>query len=277
MSRTLSWMISLLFLPSAAAAQESTSAATTAETDVEQVSAEISEPSESAETSSTPNLDGTWAQQVVTTAVSKVPIVGKVVTRTVSVQKVDISQKGDKIEMQTRVCAIKVHSSVDVVETHIPDRFVAAMGVVKRPAKLVEKDGAYHLHVPKKTEVLGMRLRSPSSENLPTETDDPRVFDQDGDGHPGVTVKVSGIIDGSLYIVHRGWDRLRGKLSGTNSIDGDVTWSLEQKVVDSTSIFLGDPPESRAHKSKKKNHFKMRRVKNGTDCDTIVKRRARLF
>lgn len=273
MGRTLGWMmISLLLVPTATMAQETASAA--AEDQAEQVPAQASEPSDSP---NAPNLGGTWAQQIVTTAVSKVPIVGEVVTRTVSVQKVDISQSGKRLELQTEVCAIKVHSSVDVVETHIPDRFVAAMGVVKRPARLLEKNGAYHLHVPKKTEILGMRLRAPSSENLPTEADDPRVYDQDGDGHPGMTVKVSGIIDGSLYIVHRGWDQLRGKLSGKNAIEGGVKWNLEQKVVDSTSIFLGNPPNSRAHRNPKKNHFKMRRVKSGTDCKTILKRRARLF
>ncbi|QDG53299.1 hypothetical protein FIV42_21900 [Persicimonas caeni] len=269
MRRILSSMVlCLLMVPVTAAAQESTSVAA-AKTEAEASADDTA--------NQPPNLGGTWAQQVVTTAVSEVPIVGEVVTRTISLQKVDISQTGEKLEMQTEVCAIKVHSSVDVVETHIPKRFVAAMGVVKRPARLVEKDGAYHLHVPRKFEVLGVRLRAPNSENLPTEADDPRVFDQDGDGHPGMTVRVSGLIDGSLYIIHRGWDRLRGKLSGLDHIEGAVQWNLEQVVVDSTSIFLGDPPESRAHPDSKKNHFEMRRVTNGTDCQTIVKRRARLF
>ncbi len=224
-----------------------------------------------------PNLAGTWAQQVVTTAISDVPIVGEVVTRTVSLQKVDIAQTGPKLQMTTEVCDIQVHSSVDVIETKIPKRFVAAMGVVKRPAKLVERDGKFEFRVPQKYEVLGVKLRVPKSEHLPTGADDPRIYDQDKDGKPGMTVRVSGLIDGSLYIVHRGWDRLLGTITGKNRIAGKVQWDLEQVVVDSTSVFLGNPPDSRAHPDASKNHFRMRRVNKGADCQTILQRRASLF
>jgi hypothetical protein len=225
---------------------------------------------------SLPDVSGTWAQMVVTTAVSDVPIVGEVTTRTVSLQKVGIAQTGATLELTTQVCDIDVASSVDVIETHIPDRFVAAMGVVKRRAKLVRRDGEIYMLAPRKTETLGVQLRDSENEYLPTKKDDPRVFDQDKDGHPGVTVRVSGLIDGSLYLVHRGWDRLWGKLEPNDRIQGGVKWGLEQVVLDSTSIFLGDPPASRAHKAASKSFFRMKRLSDGADCTEILKIQATL-
>jgi hypothetical protein len=218
-----------------------------------------------------PDVSGMWAQKVVTTAISDVPIVGEVTTQTISLQKVDIAQNGAKLELTTQVCSIDVNSSIDVIETHIPDRFVAAMGVGKRPAKLVERDGKIYLMAPRRTETLGVQLRDPKNEYLPTKKDDPRVIDQDKDGHPGVTVRVSGLIDGSLYIVHRGWDKLLGKIDPKGRIRGGVEWDLEQVVLDSTSVFLGDPPNSRAHKDASKNFFRMKRLPDGADCNAILK------
>jgi hypothetical protein len=236
----------------------------------------VSTPSILAAQTSLPDISGAWAQRVVTTAISDVPIVGEVTTQTISLQKVNVAQKGAKLELTTQVCAIDVNSSVDVIETHIPDRFVAAMGVGKREAKLIERDGDVFVLVPRKTETLGVRLRDPKNEYLPTKTDDPRVYDQDKDGHPGVTVRVSGLIDGSLYLVHRGWDRLWGKIKTKDRIVGSVKWDLEQVVLDSTSVFLGDPPNSRADPTASRNFFRMKRLSKGADCADILKIKARL-
>lgn len=268
-------VLAALAVPAVPAAQEAGSAEVEARST--EATKDEQEGSDDDKKHAHPDLRGNWAQRVVTTAVSEVPIVGKVVTRTISVQRVEITQKGRDLEMTTEVCDIRVNSSVDVVETHIPDRFVAAMGTVKRPAKLVERDGVFELVVPKKLELIGVELREPTSEYLPTDPDDPRVIDQDKDGHPGVTVKVSGLIDGSLYIVHRGWDRLVGTFDGSDRIAGPVKWDLEQKVLDSTSVFLGDPPKSKAHPNPNKSHFGMRRVADKSDCKSIMSQRATLF
>lgn len=223
-----------------------------------------------------PDVSGLWAQKVVTTTLSDVPIVGEVTSRTVSLQLVDVRQDGADLELNSRTCSIDVNSSVSVIRTEIPDRFIAAIGKVQRPASLVERDGSFELVVPERVEVLGANLRQPKDEYLPSDTDDPRVFDHDKDGHPGVTVRVRGMIDGELYLVHRGLDRLVGSLDG-DDIQGRVRWRQEQSVIDSTSIFLGDPPDSKAHPDADKNSFYMKRVDPATNCKAVIAGQSKIF
>ncbi len=220
-----------------------------------------------------PDLRGTWAQKVVTTAISKVPIVGKVTTRTVAVQRVRIEGTAPNLRMRTEVCDIGVNSSIDSVKTTIPRRFMKAMGVTVRPARLVAVDGGYALDVPRHVQVLGAELREPTSEYLPKKADDPRVVDQDKDGHPGVTIRVSGLVDGSIYVVHRGSDRMRGQVLDADRVAGTVKWSQQQVVLDSTSMFLGNPPASRPDPSPKKNYFEMKRVPDGSGCGAVLNTR----
>ncbi len=59
--------------------------------------------------------------------------------------------------------------------------------------------------------------RAVSTEDpLPLSADDVRVFDQDGDGHPGVTLHLAGALfgGGALYVVERMKQRASGTFSG---------------------------------------------------------------
>ncbi|MFP4597071.1 MAG: hypothetical protein ACLFVJ_02400 [Persicimonas sp.] len=223
-----------------------------------------------------PDVSGLWAQKVVTTTLSDVPIIGDVTSRTVSLQLLEIHQDGADLELTSRTCSIDVNSSVSVIRTEIPDRFIAAIGKVQRPASLVEQDGGFKLVVPERVEVLGARLRQPREEYLPSDAEDPRVYDHDKDGHPGMTVRVRGMIDGELYLVHRGMDRLVGTLDG-DQVQGRVRWKQEQSVIDSTSIFLGDPPDSQAHPDASRNKFHMKRLDEASSCKAVVAAKTKLF
>lgn len=216
-----------------------------------------------------PDLEGPWVQQVVTTAVSDVPVIGEVTTRTTTAQRVEVEQTGDDLQLTTRVCDIDVDSSMSQVETKIPKPFVEALGESTRSASLVERDDGYRLVTSKNHEILGAELRAPESEHLPDEPDDPRVVDADDDGHPGVTVRVEGMIDGELYLVHRGWDAFRGELDGNDTIAGPVEWGQEQVVLDSSSVFLGDAPDSKPHPEASEHRMRMKKLDDARSCDQL--------
>ena len=223
------------------------------------------------------DLAGTWVQKVVTTAVSDVPIIGEVTSRTVALQRVQLTHQDDQLAMQIEACDVRVNSSVDAIKTHIPDRFVHALSGVSRPARLEHEAGGSRFVVPRHVFILGMHLREPSSEYLPTEANDPRVFDQDRDGYPGVTVRVSGLIDGKLFLVHRGWDRREGRIVDRDRIRGRVEWRKEQIVLDSTSIFLGQPPDTHPHPDAAQSFFRMHRVDDTWTCEKLVAKQQTVF
>src|SRR5690554_4570761 len=57
-----------------------------------------------------PDLSGTWAQKVVTSAVSKVSMVGKVISQTVAINQVQIKQNGREITVTTKPCSVELLS-----------------------------------------------------------------------------------------------------------------------------------------------------------------------
>ncbi|QDG54143.1 hypothetical protein FIV42_26395 [Persicimonas caeni] len=146
------------------------------------------------------------------------------------------------------------------------------------PAALPDVEGvwAQKLVTTAVSKVLGANLDA-EADKLPRKKSDPRVIDGDKDGHPGMTVRVSGLIDGELYLLQKSWDRLWGKMLGDGRIVGRIKWRTEQVVLDSTSRLLGDPPESKPHPDPKQSYFRMKRVTAQTSCADIVKTQKELF
>ncbi len=78
----------------------------------------------------------------------------------------------------------------------IPDAFVATLKPFSRAGTVAA--GAYHMPVAYHAE--GVALSDPATEALPTDPSDPRVLDEDADGKPGLTLQVTGLLDGEIYV-----------------------------------------------------------------------------
>ena len=126
--------------------------------------------------------------------------------------------------------------------------------------------------------ILGAELIDPEGDALPTDGGDPRIVDMDGDGQPGFTVEVEGVIDGEVYMVQRLVPTLRGQLLGGGRMRGNVTVGGEQEVIGAsnqilaafTPRFLPDPDESRST-------FVWVPVPDGSTCESVLARTAELF
>lgn len=217
------------------------------------------------------DLSGRWAQLVVTTSVSKLPIAGKVITSTKSFALLDIAQdaKG-QLTSTEQVCNIDIISDSDSIRTIIPPKFLKDVSGKSRPIHRAKIDGKDTIVLPKITNIFGAKLSA--KDKLPTDEDDPRVIDADKDGKPGLTVKVNGMIDGELYIVTRGTNELKGHLMPSGRVEGHVTWNSEQVVLDATSIFLEIEPTTWPDKRPTKNFFRWYKVPAATDCAELTKR-----
>ena len=58
--------------------------------------------------------------------------------------------------------------------------------------------------------------------------------DDDHDGHPGVTVRIGGLIDGEVYLVQRGWSEFAGTAYDADTIRGDVRFDQDQEILGAT-------------------------------------------
>ncbi len=73
-------------------------------------------------------------------------------------------------------------------------------------------------------------LSNPTTDPLPTAAGDPHVWDQDGDGNPGVTVDVTNP-NGQLYLVKRAlWTFGSGTVNQT-WLAGPLTFGIEQNAL----------------------------------------------
>jgi hypothetical protein len=216
------------------------------------------------------DLTGRWAHRTVQTSLTKLPVGGQVESRTVTHRITDIEHAGDSATLEVDVCHSRIDSNTDRIQTRLPDAFIDSIPNSERRATLTTRDGLPHLEASRTCSVRGADLEAPSSGSLPTSSDAPTVVDGDGDGHPGVTVSVEGMIEGDLYLVQRGCDSFRGRIISPDRIRGTVDWTTEQKVLESTSMFLGDKPPSRPHPDDQKSFFEMVRVDQKTTCEDLV-------
>lgn len=217
-----------------------------------------------------PSLRGRWAFIQVTAAVSDAPLIGKVTSETRAVGVLDLHQVGARLRLVEHICDLKTSSPTPLVSTKYPKAFVTALSGKKRWAQLVrDRDGGIRFRQPKMWSTQGLRLSNVVREKLPDDAQDPRVYDADGDGEPGLTVRVGGMVSGDVRVVSRGWTALNGRLDGAAQIEGRIRWQTEQRVVGATNGLLGNPPTTVQHPDPARSWFRMVRVSKKTTCENV--------
>ncbi len=223
------------------------------------------------------DLSGTWAQLMNISAFSDVPVVGEVQNETISIQKLRIEQNGLDLEITAETCSIILESTPALAETIIPDAFVESLEVTTRPGTLTVSDDGVEVYFPTFVEVRGAVLDDPVQDPLPTDPDDPRVFDQDGDGNPGLTVRVTGLLSGEIYVVQRGSDELTGQVQGRDRFDGLVTWENEQVVLGTDNPLLDNEPDTIVNPDPAASFFRTTRVADDAECPDLIENADTLF
>ena len=226
------------------------------------------------------DLSGTWAELQVYPEITTIPFLNATVTRTsVVLLRVEITQTGSSLLLTQTYCSTDIDSGTFLVSTVIPDAFLVSLGEARRPASLDASGTTIRFDQPWYTEVRGCRLADPVNDPLPTSTDDPRVFDQDSDGNPGLTVRVSilGVAGGDVYVVQRVRYRLSGMVVTPDRIEGLIEWKNDQVTLDATSSFLEANTNSHPDPAPEHSYFVFRRIQPDTLCEEIEEERKALF
>lgn len=225
-----------------------------------------------------PDLSGHWGQKMVQTAVTQLPVVGEAVSQTTSWMLVDVEQEGREVTWSTEVCEAQVDGDVDAVQTILPEGFVDAVPSPERTGELTRTDdGDWRLEIDRETMVMGARLRNPASENLPDSPDAPTVVDADDDGHPGVTIRMEGMLGGRLSIVQRARDSYLGTEVTDQHVRGTVDWTTEREILESSNPLLGSDLATKPHPEDARSYFEMSRIGADTSCKELMEQRGELF
>ena len=218
-------------------------------------------------------LAGVWAHRQITVALADVPVVGVLQSPTIATQRVVFEARDGQLFMRGLTCGLEVGSPESPVKTVVPEAFIRAVGEVVRPV-VVGADGAFE--APRMLDVRGVELTDPEGEALPTEPDDPRVRDDDRDGKPGLTIRATGLTDGEIYVVQRGWTRLIGRVEG-DRVDGRIEWASDQVVLDADNPILAQGVPTAQDPDPALHVFRSTRVDAARDCAWINANAAELF
>lgn len=213
------------------------------------------------------DFSGTYVLVQENVSRTKLPVVADIVTttRTISLQK--LTHEGDRLVGDGDVCELTMSSSSDLVVTEIPLGFRKALPKVRVDARLTRRDGKVFFSQAPKTLVLGARLGH-VREALPETPADRRVWDQDKDGHPGMTVRVSGLVSGDVYMASRSTSSLDGQLVGSE-FRGALRFRSEESILDATHPFLRSGANSEP--DLERSRFRLVPISAGATCAEAIR------
>jgi len=213
------------------------------------------------------DLGGRYVLSQRTVVVAPIPILPDLSSETWSVALVDLSPSSGRLSGEGRLCHIEMRSSSSLVRTELPPGLRRLLSDVRLDARLTPRPDGVSLSEVPRVRVLGAKLVDPARDDLPRDVADPRIFDHDGDGHPGVTVRVRGIVNGDVYVVQRGSAALEGE-SDPFGFHGAVRFKTDDVVVGATKSVL--MRRSKTLPDRARSTFVLRKVDAAVDCDRAL-------
>lgn len=200
---------------------------------------------------------------------TRVPFFGSSKSASRSVSLVEIRRDGDGLIQSHRVCDFRVLEDSRMIKMIFPEKFIGALANPTYPIRLERGPQGWHYRADLGLERIGYRPNG-NDESLPTKIDDPAVYDWDGDGHPGATLKLTIPLlpAGELYIVQRGQSILTGRVMRPGVIEGHIqVRHFDQKVLGARPGFLAKSPE--IEPNPQESRFTLSRAADGATCESL--------
>jgi hypothetical protein len=240
----------------------------------------VSFPSTSAADPPAQRLQGIWGFLLVSSVRTQgLPKIGGFVdTASIQLLIVRIDRDGDGVTLQEQWCSNEfrnfdpddypIRSLFSVV---IPDRNLNALRPMQnRIDVLPEWIAGSTFTTGEQLDLRGAKLANPLTDPLPTYKDLTHAWDQDHDGKPGLTAKVSGALSGDLYQAQRFRATLHGIVVDADHFHGLVTGPSDQSVVGASTPDLVNDSFSTAHPQGDRTYFRAVRVGAEASCRDIV-------
>jgi hypothetical protein len=177
-----------------------------------------------------------------------------------------------------RFCHADTVSDQDI-EVSISDAATSAIVPVDTPVEVTEEDGRLRVVRPATPTGIGIDLEDPANDVLPTDPDDPRITDDDGDGNPGVTSRIilTEEIQGELYLARREIFAYDVTQESPDRMVGSITDSSEQLILGASNDIFLTPAQWEQIDDPERNPVIWQRVDDDWDCERLAAERADLF
>jgi hypothetical protein len=191
---------------------------------------------------------------------------------------------GDRLALEEKLCSLSMVNfsdtgapPSDLVHVTIPLAFLQAMPIVRHGLELAAADPGDPFVTDESLELRGCSLSDPQSDPLPdrhdvaADPDDPRLWDQDRDGKPGLTTLTDGVLRGEIYIAQRMRLALAGQLVGPDRIAGHVLVQTEERILGSSKASLVYDISTEIHADPDRTWFAMQRLAPDASCADLIR------
>jgi len=186
------------------------------------------------------DLSGTWILQTTGAQTVTAPTYANPFhLKSINVMLVQVAQTGTIVTFTGNYCDRLQHDDPsNPAKVIVRDAWRLTPSPFQRTGTFApDASGQLTLTLPALIEVAGAKLPTdPACEALPTDPNDPRLFDSDNDGYPGISVDLQGLITGTLRSVQRQATALQGVAIAADRVVGGMAYESDQSVVAS------DPP-----------------------------------
>ena len=212
---------------------------------------------------------GIYRLEMILASITKVPVFGTSKSASKSISLVEIKRDGADLIQTHKTCDFRVVDDSKFIKMIFPDKFVAALARHTYPLQLDKDSQGWRYRADLGVERIGYKSAGDDA-GLPSKVDDPAVYDWDGDGQPGATLRLSVPLlpDGELYVVQRGHSILSGKVTRQGRVEGNIeVRNFDQKVIGAKPNFLARSPE--IVPDMKESRFVLESIAAGSSCDTL--------
>ena len=177
------------------------------------------------------DLSGTWVLETIGAQTVKVPAyVNPFHLKSIDVILVQVIQNGNDVTLNGHYCDRIQHDDPNnPAKVIVLDPWRLTPSPLQRSGTFAPDDsGRWTLTLPSLVEVFGATLSDPATDALPN---DPRLVDVDGDGYPGLSIALSGLVPGTLRSVQRQSTALRGVAVAEDRVEGGMAYESDQSVI----------------------------------------------
>jgi hypothetical protein len=227
-------------------------------------------PASAVATTPLPDLSGVWAAEETLSGLLYTLVFGDVPGTLVARYRVEIVQSGSALSLVAHYCSLGLVSPLSFIRAEVPPLLLASLGVVESSALLEVTSDAVRFAQAWQARASGVVLRD--AEAVPAGPDDPRVLDEDHDGHPGVTLHVSiaSFADIDLYFAVRIFYRPTGIVVSADRIEGYIEWSGEVVSLGGSVPTALGPRQVKQDPTTNKSRFTLLRIDPSCGCAEVL-------
>lgn len=217
-------------------------------------------------------LGAPYGMEVMVATSTTVPVLGDTHVYTRSLLLVEYTQLPEGVQQRQTLCAVEVDDDARLSDTLIPPAFIRSFPVQTNVVALDQAGGGWSFLSDPGPVHIGHDPKRGGSGGVPEEMDSPGVWDWDHDGEPGATVKlvVPVLGDIQIYVAQTGHTILRGQLSASGEVSGEVDLThFEQRTLGASNRLFHTSPKTRF--VPEQSYFRIAPLEAGASCASLIR------